>query len=236
MTSWFKKCGLFLASKVVIGLVDLLFFTCRVETLGKERVASLLDSECFAFATWHGRAALFFTSVKRGGGVAVMTSRSKDGEIAATLQSSAGCRPFRGSTRKGGADALVKMSQYMVEKKKPAILSVDGPTGPIYKTKPGIVRLASSTGFPILPLTFSAQNAKIFRSWDRCIVPKPFSKATVIYGEPIYVPEDLTNEDLEKYLAMVDEELMRITLEADQRNNQCPKALKTDVVTLSKAA
>ena len=229
MVRFLKRSLFYCLGRVAVFIVDTLLFTCRIDVVGEERVRPILKSGRYVFTSWHGRLILFFTSCRKGGGDAVMTSRSKDGAIAAQMQVSGGCRTFRGSSKKGGADALSQMGDYMKAEGKPAMLSIDGPTGPIYKAKSGAIRLASRTGFPIIPISFSCSRAKIFRSWDRCMIPKPFTRATIIYGEAIHIPKDLTESEVRKYMERVEAELMRITLEADAHHNQCPKALKTEM-------
>ena len=206
--------------KLVVTLVQGLVASCRIEEEGREAVDKLLRGRRYIFASWHGRLILFFTSCRKNGGDAVMTSRSRDGSFAAQLQICGGCRVFRGSTGKGGRDALEEMGAYMLTQGKPAMLSVDGPTGPIYRVKPGAVRLASRTGFPIIPITFSAHRAKIFGSWDRCMIPKPFSRATIIYGRPIHVPPDIQSEEVACYVNQVEIQLRGITRRADERNGR----------------
>ena len=144
-----------------------------------------------------------------------MTSRSRDGSYAAIMQTAGGCRVFRGSTRKGGRHALTQMGPYMAAQGRPAMLSVDGPTGPIYRAKPGAVRLAAQTGFPIIPISFSAHRPLIMGSWDGCMIPRPFSKTRVIYGHPIRIPPKITESEVKHYTAWVETQLNEITREAD---------------------
>ena len=195
---------------IAIHIIFILLFTCRIEIKGREKVEEILKSKKYIYASWHGRLILFFL-LARVHNTAVITSKSKDGALAAAMQKAGGCEIFRGSSKKGGKNALEKITEYMNEKKRPAMLSVDGPTGPIYKSKAGVAKLALDTGFPIIPITFSGKKVKVFRSWDRCMVPKLFSKCTITFGEAIY-----PNEDLEKVMAEVDESLDTITRESDK--------------------
>jgi hypothetical protein len=144
-----------------------------------------------------------------------MTSKSKDGAIAASMQEAGGYITFRGSSSKKGKDALDKMISYMKKNNRPAMLSVDGPTGPIYKSKPGISKLASATNFPIIPVTFSADKIKIIKSWDKCVIPKPFSRCIVTFGKPIFASKFPTMADTQKTTMAVEKELNRITRESD---------------------
>ncbi|MCG2830590.1 MAG: hypothetical protein L6302_06025, partial [Desulfobacteraceae bacterium] len=91
----------------------------------------------------------------------------------------------------------------------------DGPQGPRFKVKLGIIILARETGYPILPFSYSAKKMKVFSSWDRFILPYPFTKCLGIYGNPLFVPKDADKDDLMRYRNLLEKELNRLTLEAD---------------------
>ena len=78
-----------------------------------------------------------------------------------------------------------------------ACFTPDGPRGPRYQVQPGLVLVAKRTGAPILPMTFGAQWKRVLTSWDAFLLPLPFSRIVVVYGEPIYVPADASAADLE---------------------------------------
>ncbi len=108
------------------------------------------------------------------------------------------------------------MIRNLKENEKPGLIVPDGPTGPRFKVKPGIVLLAKGTGFPVIPITYSGNRIKIFSSWDRFILPLPFSKCRVVYGEPVYVPRDADREEESRCTAQLEAELCRITYDADR--------------------
>ncbi|PIE71803.1 MAG: hypothetical protein CSA22_00935 [Deltaproteobacteria bacterium] len=209
---------MFFIGRMVVAIVDLWLASVSMTVHHADAVCHHLKSGRYVGASWHGRLVLFFL-VTRGQKPAVMTSRSKDGALAAQLQVCGGYTVFRGSSRKGGREALVKMINYMRTFNRPTLLSVDGPTGPVYKAKSGAVVIASKTGFPILPISFSGNRLIRFRSWDQAVFPKPFSKGHVIYGQPISVPPDCTTADIERYRLAVEAELNRITREVEPTFN-----------------
>ena len=92
----------------------------------------------------------------------------------------------------------------------------DGPRGPRYRVQPGLILVAKRTGAAILPMTFGAQRKRVFRSWDAFLLPLPFSRLVVIYGEPIYVPADASAADLDVKREEVEASLRRITETADK--------------------
>ena len=92
----------------------------------------------------------------------------------------------------------------------------DGPTGPAHKMKSGTVFLAQKSGVPILPVSFSAGSGKKFRSWDRFLLPFPFSKVAVVYGEPIYIPSYWSNREVLAFVPKVEEKLNQVECRADE--------------------
>jgi len=197
--------------------LDVWFAAVRIEFEGKERIQNLLDSRRFIFAFWHSRI-LLISYLYQGWGGAILVSASRDGEYMARVLIRQGHRPVRGSTTKGGLRALAEQIRCMREfPGTPGVVVPDGPQGPRFKAQPGVVLLARKTGYPILPVTYSAKRLKVFSSWDRFILPLPFTTCKVVYGEPVFVPADADAATLQSCLQQLEEELCRITIAADQR-------------------
>ncbi|HAO19736.1 MAG: hypothetical protein BWK80_43900 [Desulfobacteraceae bacterium IS3] len=196
-------------------LIDLLFSTIRIEISGFEQVSEIIHSKRAIGAVWHSRI-LLFSYLFKGWNLAVLVSQSDDGEITARILQAQGQETVRGSTTRGGLQALASLIRKLKEKYRYAVIIPDGPQGPRYKIQPGIIALAKKTGYPIVPLTYSARKAKIFASWDRFILPFPFTKCRVIYGKPIYVPENADKNVEEVCRIRLETELCRITEEADR--------------------
>jgi len=113
-----------------------------------------------------------------------MISQSKDGEIVAKMALHNGWNAVRGSSSKGGMEALKKMITNL-KKNKLAAHIVDGPKGPSGIVKPGVIRLAHATHAVIVPFSVSADKAWYFNSWDKFLLPKPFSKVILRFGDMI---------------------------------------------------
>ncbi len=137
-------------------------------------------------AFWHGRT-LYFLHLYHRQRFTILVSRSRDGEFVSRILQRFGVHATRGSSSRGGAQALLEIAR-QVCRGYHAALTPDGPRGPRYEVQPWIVALAQKTGAAILPVTYSARWKKVLRSWDSFLVPLPFSRVVVIYGEPIYVP------------------------------------------------
>lgn len=152
------------------------------------------------FAFWHNRmvicAELIQRRIIRGGRpVAVLTSLSRDGELAARMARMRGYRLIRGSTSRGGLASLLRLRR-AIRQGWSAAMAPDGPRGPAHEVQPGTVMLAKAAAAPIVPLAYAASRSWRVRSWDRLVVPRPFARAVVTVGAPLEVPADLSDDDL----------------------------------------
>lgn len=196
-------------------IIDALFSTTPITTVGGEKVRQILDSKRFILAFWHSRILLVSYLFKGWNGVALV-SRSKDGEIIDRVLHYQGQDTVRGSTKKGGLRALAQQIKYLNEAIRPGAIIPDGPQGPRFKVQPGAVILAQKTGCPIIPVTYSARAIKVFDSWDRFILPFPMTPCRVVYGTPVHVPRVLDRQGFEHYRMVLEKELCRITTAADR--------------------
>jgi lysophospholipid acyltransferase (LPLAT)-like uncharacterized protein len=163
---------------------------------------------------WH-RAVLPATYRFRNQGLAVMTSRSFDGEYIARIIQKLGFIAVRGSSSRGAVGALIGMRQQL-ESGHSAVFTIDGPRGPRYVAKPGAVLLAKKTGAPINCFYVAVERAWILNSWDQMIIPKLFSRAVIYASSPIYVPADATEEQMSALHQQMQETLERCRLKAEE--------------------
>ncbi|MBU2578017.1 lysophospholipid acyltransferase family protein [Patescibacteria group bacterium] len=196
-------------------LVNLLFKTTRIEAVGFEKVEPIINSRRFIFAFWHSRI-LLINYLYQGWNAAVLVSQSQDGEFIARVAQRQGHEPIRGSTTRGGLRALSQMIKSLKEKRRPAGIIPDGPQGPRFKVQPGIIILAKKTGFPIVPVTYSASRVKVFNSWDHFLLPFPFAQCRIVYGDPVSVPGNADPETVSACRLSLEQELCRITTTADR--------------------
>ncbi len=169
------------------------------------------------YALWHGRMYCLFKAVPLES-VAILVSPSNDGEFITRLARTIGFRHFvRGSHKRGGTQAILGLRKALLEENQSIAFTVDGPRGPRYKVKSGIIRLASQTGSPIIPLGSASQHllSKFDQAWDHFHAPMPFTKLRLHYGTPLHVPPELTDEQLQRYCTDLENELMRINLHTD---------------------
>jgi lysophospholipid acyltransferase (LPLAT)-like uncharacterized protein len=164
-------------------------------------------------ALWHGNL-LPPTYAHRGEGGVTLASRSRDGEYIASMLERWGYRVVRGSSSRGGDAALREMVR-LARAGHAMALTVDGPRGPAGRLKHGVLRLAQLAGVPIVPVGSAASRAWRLGSWDRFMVPKPFSRLHIVYGEPVFVSGESDGVELAALAASVEAELMALTRQAE---------------------
>jgi lysophospholipid acyltransferase (LPLAT)-like uncharacterized protein len=162
------------------------------------------------YALWHGYAlALAFFGLDRG--IVVLVSRFRDGDISDGLLKRLGFETVRGSAEegregKGGRFALLRLMKLLKEGKNIAI-TVDGPKGPPFKAKDGVIFLAQKTGAVILPVCVKFEKFFRLNTWDKFVIPYPFTKAQFLAGKEIRVSPEDAIEDKRREL---EEELLRL--------------------------
>lgn len=181
------------------GVSRLLFATCRVRVHGGENLAQCeAQAKPFVGVFWHYSV---FTAVElirgRGRGWGAMVSASEDGEFVARILARQSVVAVRGSRNRGGLSALKGLIGLLRQGCNAAIVG-DGSQGPPRVMQAGAILLAGKSGAPILPLVVAADRFWAFRSWDRTLLPKPFARLDLWYGESMTVPEKAGAEAIEQ--------------------------------------
>lgn len=167
-------------------LLRALASTWRVTFRNPQIVSDLrLRQQPFIYLLWHG-TLLPLTWVHRNRNVVAMISEHSDGEIIARIVQSIGYKTVRGSTSRGAARALLGACR-VIEEGACLAVTPDGPRGPAGSVAPGAAVIAHRTGAPLVPVSLTASSAWRLKSWDRFLIPKPFARLTVAYGDPIEV-------------------------------------------------
>ncbi|MFO7962476.1 MAG: lysophospholipid acyltransferase family protein [Desulfobacterales bacterium] len=195
--------------------IDGLFSTAAIEVEGWEDVEQHFEAGRFLLAFWHSRL-LLPSYVHKRLGVVVLVSQSRDGEIISRILHHQGQKTVRGSSTRGGLRALAGMIRTMKEAGASGAVTPDGPQGPRFRVKPGVMMVARKTGYPIIPISYSADKVKLFASWDRFMLPYPFSTCRLVYGRPMYVPRKAGAAEEEVRRIQLEEELNRITRKVDR--------------------
>lgn len=175
-----------------------------------------LKAEAKVYAHWHGDELLLIGAYVRKR-MAIMASRSRDGELMKRFLGWLGYRVVRGSSSRGGAGGLKGLIDAVSKSNFHASLAVDGPRGPIYKVKPGIIKLAAETGAALIPGGCACSRRWVFRkAWNLCYVPKPFARGVIVYGDPIHIPKEANAEQLESYRLQLEQTLRQLKIRAEQ--------------------
>lgn len=193
------RASLRLVPPLYRALSSLLFASCRIERHGQERYQQFLASgQPFIACFWHYSLAFVLPEIVGRDWVA-MVSASRDAEYVSRILNGMGLATVRGSRGKGGLAALKAMMAAIGEQGRKAAIVADGSQGPALKAQAGVILLASKTGVPILPFAAAADRYWAFRSWDRTVLPKPFSRVALCFGQPFVVPPGVGSSELEAY-------------------------------------
>lgn len=167
---------------------------------------------------WHDRI-LLTTYFWRFSNFAAMVSESFDGEYIARTSQRFGHGMARGSSTRGGTNALRIMKNLLKKEKFSLTLTIDGPKGPRYKVKSGAILLSKITGVPIVPILIQPKSFWTLNSWDKLQIPKPFTTAKVFVAEPIFVEESADKEELENKRLEVQRKLDELVEIGEQWRN-----------------
>lgn len=178
--------------------------TCRVKVVaGADQLAELApDCPPRILSFWHNRLVymahfLARRYVSRGVKFTILSGLSKDGDIGASVGKQIGVQVMRGSAKKQAISGLKGLCRTISKDGRSVIISPDGSKGPVYEAKIGVVAMAKIAGVPIIPMSYWASRYWRLKSWDRLIIPKPFSRVAVAVGQPIYVDRSLDEAGLE---------------------------------------
>jgi lysophospholipid acyltransferase (LPLAT)-like uncharacterized protein len=202
----------------VVRLMDLvlrlLSRTWRIDVVeGEEAFAEVIHSDQpVIFCFWHNRiipaaGLLLRRVVPAGKDVTLVSSPSKDGELSARFLKIHGGRVVRGSSSRGGSRALRGVLKVTRRHGSSPILIPDGPKGPVYHFKQGVLGMSQITGSPILNMGFAAERSKTLGTWDRMVFPRPFSRIAVTVDPLQGVPKGLSDEELEAERRRLEERL-----------------------------
>ena len=216
---WRRRLAARVLPPLVWGMIRLIWRTCRVEkVIGQEHMNAILTSgQAFIPCYWHQQQifcvrylldqAACTPELKLG----YLISPSADGDIATGMFGKQGVSIIRGSATRGGAQALREIYQRIRQDGISPIVTPDGPTGPIYRTKPGVAMLAQLSKAPLLPLAYQGSSVWRLTSWDRFMLPRPFSRVVIAIGEPLSVGKEALSDQFSGTCLELDERLNEAT-------------------------
>jgi lysophospholipid acyltransferase (LPLAT)-like uncharacterized protein len=182
-------------------IIDLLWLTCRPRIEGAERLAALVKEHgAVVPVCWHQHLVLcarYLVTKPAGLKPGFMISPSVDGEAPTWLAQSYGAHVVRGSGSYTGLRAVRGAHQAIKDGISPAV-TPDGPRGPRFKFKPGAIFAAQISGKPVVPMAFAAKPAFVLKTWDKFVLPIPFSRVTIAIGEPFFPPAEMSDEQMKQ--------------------------------------
>jgi lysophospholipid acyltransferase (LPLAT)-like uncharacterized protein len=212
--SFIDRVLLQIIPRIYFGIMRILSSTIRKRTYHAEYPEKFWgQGRHIIVAFWHQRL-LMMPFLAHKGRFGMMISRHRDGEFIARAVKLFGIDSIRGSTTREGLAALRGMVRFFETGANLAI-TPDGPQGPRHIVQMGAVELARLTSAPIFPVAYGASRKKVFNTWDRFILPLPFSRVAYVWGEPILVERHLSKAELEEKRLLLEERLRRVTAEAD---------------------
>jgi lysophospholipid acyltransferase (LPLAT)-like uncharacterized protein len=192
--TWQKRLMRWMVPPLVAILLRLLHATLRYEEILEEGGRPDQRDSATVWCFWHQcllPAACFFQGRPR---TTLLISASYDGELIARTIARMGYQTVRGSSSRAGAGGLRALAS-AVRDGATAVIPGDGPRGPRYLLKPGVIRLAQLTGLPVNSFYLLPQRRWTLRSWDALMVPKPFSRVVMVWGRPVPPPESRAAEE-----------------------------------------
>ena len=187
------------------------------------------------YAFWHETMLLPVRHFARSD-IHVLISTHADGQLITEICHELGFHTVRGSSTRGGSEALRQMLR--ISREAHIAITPDGPRGPRRVIQPGAIFLASRTGLPIAPVGIAFSRAWRANSWDRFAVPRPFSRGRFVMAEPVYVPRLSGEKESEAYRMLVQKRLLHATAIAEQwaRTGRYTPADHGEIPTMSEAA
>ncbi len=197
--------------------------TWRIRVVaGEEHLEALLAEPSPALISfWHNRSvafSYFFLDRLVGGGLnlTLLASHSRDGELVTRVIKRWGLNTVRGSASRGGTAALRGLHRAITRQGSSPVMIPDGPRGPLYYFKVGVAVLAQTSRAPILPFGVAASSFFTLKSWDRIIVPWPFSRVAITIGEPQSIERGLASEELETERQRLEDLINALTRQAEE--------------------
>ena len=202
--------------------IHLVAATCRWEIIRGEIPAAFWDrGEPFVLCFWHGRLLMMHKCWQQPLPIHMLISQHRDGQLISRTAKYIGVSSVIGSSSKGATQAIRNLLKIFRSGESIGV-TPDGPRGPRMRAIDGVVNIARLADATIIPATYSVNRRKVLGSWDRFIIPRPFAKGAIVWGQPIRIPRDANPEKIETYRRQIEDELNAICDEADTLCGQQP--------------
>lgn len=209
---------------IVIPLyLRMVLITSKIININKEKFNEYIEqNKPFILSAWHCNVFAGVIMIENLN-FHILISQSRDGDLIDTIAKKFKNTSVRGSSSKGGIQALKKLIKLAKENKR-IVITPDGPKGPAFKVQDGIITLASKTGIPIIAFHLESTKQKIAKSWDSTRIPFLFNKIIIRYSDPIFIPPNLSEQEFEFYRKLLEEKMMEnVKLAQEERDNLLKK-------------
>ena len=201
---------------LLFGVVYLWCMTLRSKNLNEEEENHFKNlTGPYILTLWHGRIFYLFYYLRRHPDYFLLISPSEDGDLLARLARLMGYSVIRGSTYKKAVSAARSLIK-VLRRNQRIIIIADGSRGPRCVAQPGSVQLAGITGAPIFPMTFGAKNKVVLNSWDKFVIPLPFTRCTLNFSSPISLPPKSSEQIIEEKRLELENALNRISKASEE--------------------
>jgi len=220
--TWWRRILFAIVAPITAGIIRAIWATYRYQVHGGEKLEELVKTGTpMVFAFWHeGIMALgWYTAglLKLGAKVSYLISPSVDGELGVQILAQFGGIAVRGSATRSGVSALRGLYRAIRRDKQSPAITLDGPKGPPRYCKPGAVMIARMAGVPVAPMACAARRSWRPRTWDRHLVPMPFTRVVIMVGEPYTIAADGGENDLEEHRSELETRVNSLLQEAEAR-------------------
>lgn len=222
-----KKISKRILEKLVLFLIPLylrlVLITSKIINVNKEKFNDYIKSnKPFILSAWHCNVFAGVIMIENLN-FHILISQSRDGDLIDTIAKKFKNTSVRGSSSKGGIQALKTLIKLAKENKR-IVITPDGPKGPAFKVQDGIITLASKTGIPIIAFHFESTKQKIAKSWDSTRIPFLFNTIIIRYSDPIFIPPNLSEQEFEFYRKLLEEKMMEnVKLAQEERDKYLKK-------------
>lgn len=206
-----------LIARFLSGYISLVLNTTRWRVEMPEETRQHFEGDCnFIGCFWHARMVMmcraWHENARRR--FHMLISAHRDGRVIAKAIENLGFSTVEGSSRRGGAAALVNIKR-ILDRGETVGFTPDGPKGPRMRAKLGAIKAAQVTGRPVIPVSGNVARRKVFGSWDRFCLPLPFNRGVILWGTPIHVPRKANEEELERLRLELEKQLNELTARCD---------------------
>jgi lysophospholipid acyltransferase (LPLAT)-like uncharacterized protein len=213
--TWLRRTLYAIVAPIGVALMRTAWWSYRYSATGNDSVRKLLaDGEPLILTFWHehifAMAPYLLRLGRMGANVTFLVSPSVDGDLVVRMLTLMKANAVRGSATRSGVKAMKGLYRAIVRDNGSPVVLPDGPQGPRHECKPGSLLLAQMSGARILPMTCVARKALRLRTWDRMVVPLPFSSVEVIVGDSYAVASGISSEELESERVKLENILLRL--------------------------